>query len=115
MTTARDPQLQALFTAAEQEFDASRFRSDVMAGIDGQRRRTVILWSLCGLVMVAALVTLAAPVIEALRMANQVLPVSLVDIESDWLRQVASPVNSVAAAIALGAVTLHRFYRWIFR
>jgi len=115
MTSARDPQLQAMFAAAEQEFDASRFRSDVMARIDLQRRRTVILWSLFALVALAVLSTLATPVIEALRMANQVLPVSLVDIETDWLRQVASPVNSVAAAMAVGAVALHRFYRWIFR
>lgn len=115
MTTPRDSRLQALFAAAEQEFDASVFRADVMARIDGQRRRTVVLWSLLCIVAIAALLTLAAPAIEALRFANQVLPVSLVDIETDWVRQVVSPVNSVAAAIAIGAVALHRFYRRIFR
>lgn len=115
MTTARDPQLQALFASAEQEFDPGTFRSDVMARIDGQRLRTVIIWSLLCLIAFAALLTLAAPAIELLRIANQVLPASVIDIETDWLRQVVSPVNSVAAAIALGAVTLHRFYRRIFR
>lgn len=115
MTTGRDPRLQALFAAAEQEFDTSAFRSEVMARIDGQRRRTVILWSLLSLIAIAALIMLSAPVIEALKIADQVLPVSLVDIETDWVRQVASPVNSVAAAIALGAVAVHRFYRRIFR
>jgi len=115
MSTGRDPQLQALFASAEQEFDASAFRSDVMARIDAQRRRTVILWSLLSLFAIAALVTLASPVFEAFRIANQVLPVSLVDIETDWLRQAVSPVNSVAAGIALCAVALHRFYLRIFR
>lgn len=115
MTTGRDPRLQALFAAAEQEFDTSTFRSEVMARIGGQRRRTVILWSSLSLIAIVALVMLSGPVIEALKFADQVLPVSLVDIETDWLRQVASPVNSVAAAIAIGSIALHRFYRMIFR
>jgi len=70
---------------------------------------------LLSLIAVAALATLADPVIETLRVANQVLPVSLVDIETDWLRQITSPVNSIAAAIAIGAILIHRFFRWIFR
>lgn len=115
MKTARDDRLQALFATAEQDFDASAFRSRVMAGIDGQRRRTVIAWSLLGLVAIVVLVAMATPVVEALQLANQFLPVSLVDIETDWLRQVVSPVNSIAAAIALGAVALQRFYFRIFR
>lgn len=115
MTTARDSQLQALFAAAKQEFDAGHFRSAVMARVDGQRRRTLILWSLLGLVALAALAVLADPVVETLRITNQVLPVSLVDIETDWLRKLASPVNSIAAAIAVGTVAIHRFFRWIFR
>jgi len=67
-----------------------------------------------GLIVIAGLATLAAPVIDTLRIANQILPASLVQIETDWVRQVLSPVNSVAAAIALGALALRRFYRWIF-
>lgn len=115
MTTARDDRLQALFAAAEQEFDGSAFRSDVMARIDGQRRRTVVTWSLLSLVAIILLIAMATPFIEALRLANQFLPVSLVDIETDWLRQAVSPVNSVAAAVAVAAVAVQMFYRKIFR
>ena len=115
MTSARDDRLQALFSAAEQELDASTFRSDVMTRIDAQRRRTLLAWSLLSLLAIIVLVAAASPVIEALRLANQLLPASLVDIETDWLRQVASPVNSIAAAIALGALALQKFYRRIFR
>ena len=114
MTSARDDRLQALFAAAEQEFDASAFRSSVMARIDGQRRRTVIAWSVLSLVAIVVLIAMASPVVEAWQLANQFLPVSLVNIETDWLRQVVSPVNSIAAAIALGSVALQRFYRRIF-
>ena len=115
MTTARDDRLRALFAAAEQEFDAGAFRSGVMARIDAQRRRTVIAWSLLSLVAIVVLIAMATPVIDALRLANQFLPVSLVDVETDWLRQVLSPVNSIAAAIALAAVAVQMFYRKIFR
>ena len=115
MTSARDDRLQALFAAAEQEFDAGTFRSDVMTRINAQRRRTVFAWSLLSVVAVVVLVAMATPVIEALRLTNQFLPASLVDIETDWLRQVVSPVNSVAAAIAVAAVTVQMFYRKIFR
>ena len=114
MTSARDDRLQALFAAAEQEFDAGTFRSDVMTRIDAQRRRTVFGWSLLSLVAIVVLVAMATPVVEALRLANQFLPVSLVDVETDWLRQVLSPVNSIAAVIALGAVAVQMFYRKIF-
>ena len=115
MTNVRDDRLQALFAAAEQEFDGSAFQSDVMARIDGQRRRTVVTWSLLSLVAIIVLIAMATPVIEALRLANQFLPVSLVDIETDWLRQVVSPVNSVAAAVAVAAVAVQMLYRKIFR
>ena len=50
--------------------------------------------------MVAVLALLAAPVFEAMSMATRLLPVSLVEIETDWLRQLLAPMNSVAAAIA---------------
>lgn len=115
MTSGRDVRLQALFSEAEQALDATAFQAELMARIDRQRRRAVIVWSILSLVAVAVLAALAPPIVETIRIANQVLPVSLVEIETGWLRQVVSPINSIAATIAIGAVVIHRFFRRILR
>jgi hypothetical protein len=57
------------------------------------------------------LALLANPLLATLAMATQLLPMSLVDIETEWLRQLASPINSVAAVIAIGALGIRSFFR----
>jgi hypothetical protein len=109
-----EPKLLALFTEAEQVFDRDAFARTVMARIDAERRRTVLLWAGLGAIAIVALVFLAAPVLTALGMATDLLPSTLLDIETGWLEQLLSPINSVAAAIALGALALRKFYRSIF-
>lgn len=110
-----DPRIQALFTQAEQAFDGEAFLRDVMASIDRGRRRLLVVWACFSIIAIAAFLFLAPPVIEALAMASNLLPVSLVEIETQWLQQLLAPINSVAAAIALGALGLRRFFRRIFR
>ena len=109
-----DPRLLALFTEAEQVFDRDVFARKVMAHIDAQRRRTVLLWTGLGAATVVALVFLATPVLMALGMASEFLPSTLVDIESGWLAQLLSPINSVAAVIAIGALGIRKFIHSIF-
>ena len=70
-----------------------------------------MVWSVFGIVAIVVFALLAKPVFGAVAMATQLLPVSLVEIETEWLRQLVSPINSVAAAIALGALGI----RWFFR
>jgi len=109
-----DAKLQALFTQAAREFDRDAFARAVMARIDAERRRTVVLWLGLGTAAVVVLVLLATPVFTAAAMATQFLPTSLIEIESGWLRQLLSPVNSIAAAIAIGALLVRKFVRGIF-
>ena len=66
------------------------------------------------IVAILGLAFLALPIIEAVRMASSLLPVSLVDIETRWLQLLLAPINSVAAGIALGALGIRKFFRWIF-
>ena len=106
-----DPKLQALFTEAQQAFDRDAFARSVMARIDAERRRTMVFWVGFGLVAVVVLAVLAAPLMTAVNMASQLLPTSLVEIESELLQQLLSPINSVAAAIAIGALGIRKFYR----
>jgi hypothetical protein len=109
-----DPKLQALFSQAAQEFDRDAFAREVMARIDRERRRTILLWTILGVAAVVVLALLATPVFTALGMATQLLPTSLVEIETEWLRQLLSPINSIAAALAIGVLGIRKFYRSIF-
>jgi hypothetical protein len=110
-----DPNLQALFIRAEQEFDHDAFTRDVMARINRERRKVLLLWSVTGVVVIICLAFLARPAWMAIDMVSQVLPGSLVDIRSERLASVLSPINNIGAAIALGFLALRKFYRRIFR
>ena len=115
MSNERDPKLMALFSQAEADLDDAEFAHDVMRSIDGERRKTMLIWSAFIVVAIACLALLAAPALTAVKMATSFLPRSLVSIEADWLQQLLAPVNSVAAAIALGFLVLRKLYRRLFR
>ena len=99
MTTEFDPRLQALFDEAEQTFDGERFLGNIMKSVDRQRYRAMV----------------ASPVFAAVNFVSQFLPMSVVDIETEWLQMLVSPVNSIAAAIAIGGLLIVKFFRWVLR
>ena len=115
MNTESDPRLQALFDRAEQAFDGERFLADIMRRVDRQRQRTMLGWSLVGIVALIGFTFVAGPVFAAVEFFSQFLPVSIIDVETEWLQMLLSPVNSVAAAIAVGGLLLAKFLRRIFR
>ena len=108
-----DPRLHALFETADQASGRDAFVRSVMARVDRERRRLLLVWVVFAVFMIAALALLASPVLTAAGMAMQLLPVSLVDIESEWLRQLLAPINSVAALVAIAVLALRRFFRRI--
>lgn len=115
MITDRDPKLLALFARAEAELDDAAFAADVMRMIDAQRRRTLLVWLAFVIAALAVFALVATPVITAISMATELLPTSLVNVETDWISKLLAPVNSVAAAIALSALAIRKFYRRVFR
>ncbi len=115
MTTEFDPRLQALFEQAEQTFDGERFLGDIMRRVDRQRHRAVLLWSLFGLAVLIGFVFVASPVFAAVNFVSQFLPMSVVEVESEWLQMLVSPVNSIAAAIAVAGLLIVKFFRWVLR
>ncbi len=115
MSTEFDPRLQALFDQAEQPFDGERFLGDIMRKVDKQRHRAILLWSLFGLVVLIGFAFVASPVFAAVDFVSQFLPTSLVDVETEWLQMLLSPVNSIAAAIAVGGLLIVKFFRWVLR
>lgn len=115
MTTDQDQDLIALFAQAEQQFDNDAFVAGVMSQIDRERRKTLLVWIVLGLFIILCIAAFATPVIAAVNMATQFLPLSLVEVQTDWLRQLVSPINSVAAVVALTLFGVVKFFRRIFR
>lgn len=115
MTSEYDPKLQALFAQAEEAFENEEFIGMVMARIDRSRRRTLVLWLVIAAVAIACLALLAAPLMSAIALFSRLLPAELVTVDTEWLKLLISPVNSVAAAIAVGALALRKVYLRIFR
>jgi len=113
--TDRDPNLIALFAQAEQQFDNDDFVAGLLGQIDRERRRVLLIWIVLGLFVIACVAVFAVPVITAVGLVTQFLPVSLLEIQTDWVRQLVSPVNSVAAAVALTLLGIVWFFRRIFR
>lgn len=107
-----DPRVQGLFTRAENAFDGETFVAAVMAGINRERRRLIVFWIGLSAIFITGLALLAPAVVTGITMVTNLLPVSLVEVETGWLRQLLAPVNSVAAAIALGALGIRKFFRW---
>ena len=114
MSTARDPNLQKLFAQAEQDFQDDSFAADVLRQIDRERRRMLLVWCVLIVLALTCFAFLATPVLAAFGMATKLLPVPLLEIETEWLRLLLSPINSVAAAIAVAALGLRKFLRRIF-
>ena len=115
MTDERDPMLQQLFNAARQELPGRDFLTRVMSDVDRQRRKTMIGWSLAGLLLLPVAWLLSSPVNDAVSLMTQLLPTSLVEVENELLAQLFAPVNSVAVPLALGILGIRMAYRKIFR
>ena len=115
MSTEHDPQLMAMFAEAKSEFDDPGFRLKLMRSIDRERRKTLIVWTAFVAAGFVCIALFAPPVVTAANMVTSLLPNALVSVEADWLQQLVAPVNSVAAAIALGFLLLRKLYRRLFR
>lgn len=111
----QDQNLIALFGQAEQPFDNDAFVAGVMSQIDRERRSTLLVWIALCLFIAACITAFAAPLVAAVNMATQLLPVSLVELQDDWIGQLVSPINSVAAAVAVVLLVTIRFFRRLFR
>ena len=112
----RDPLLQKLFEIANQDLSADAFIAGVMGQIDSLRRRAIVAWAVAGLVLGFAAWLLTPTVVGAVSLLSQLLPQTLVEIDdpSAIVSQVMSPLNSVAAVIAVTVLVIVFAYRKIF-
>ena len=114
MNDELDPNLLAMFDAAKEESLDDNFVDELMIRVDRDRRRGLIVWAAVAAVVALIAYFVAGPVSATLQMVGNLLPTSLINIETAWVRDLLSPINSVAAALAIGVLLVRRFWRGIF-
>ena len=114
MTDDRDPGLQALFDAAPRTSANSEFVAQVMADFDRQRHKTILGWIAAAVLLVPLIWWFTGPVVTTLNLAMQLMPDSLIEIETNWLAQIVAPINSVAGVAGLLFLAGWMLYRKIF-
>ena len=114
MTDDRHPGLQALFDAARPLDANSALVAKVMARIEKDRRRTMLGWLVAGVLFVPIAWWLTGPVVQIFGLAAQLMPESLIEVETTWLAQVTAPVNSVSFLVGMGFLVAWRFF-WKLR
>lgn len=106
MTDGRDPLLETLFAEATQpDLDGDTFAAEVLSKSRFLKVRSYAPWVVLGLVLVVGVWVLAIP-LEFAQLIAQYLSYTLVDLGEGWLAWVLSPVNNVAALLALGVKAL---------
>jgi hypothetical protein len=115
MNLDHDPRLQTLFTQAREELVDDDFVARVMAEVDKLRRRTSIAWGFMGVALLTVAALLMSPLTAAVALMTRLLPVSLTDIDNQWVAQALAPVNSVAGIIAIAVLLLFVLLRKLFR
>jgi len=115
MTGDRDPGLQALFDAAPRASANHDFVARVMADIDRKRHRTIFGWAAAAVLLVPAVWWLSGPIVTMMNLVTQLMPDTLIEVESGLLAQLVAPINSVAGIGGLLFLAGWMFYRKIFR
>lgn len=112
----RDPLLQQLFDIANLDLPADAFVSAIMSRIDALRRRAILGWAATGLALAVAAWFLTPTMVGAVDLLSRALPQSLVTIDqhSALIAQVLSPLNSIAAVVAVTVLVIAFVYRKIF-
>lgn len=112
----RDPLLQELFDIANRDLPGDAFVAAIMSRIDAFRRRAILVWAAAALVLTIAAWLLTPTVVGAVDLLSQALPQSLVTIDepSALIGHVLSPLNSIAAVVAVTVLVIAFAYRKIF-
>ncbi len=114
MTSDRDAAIQNLFDTARADLDGKEFTARVMSEIDRGRRWSALRWLGIAAVLIACGLLLSGPVVDVVNVLGAILPASLIEIETAWLAQLLSPINSVAAVVGAGILIVWGAYRKLF-
>ncbi len=113
MSDERDPRLVELFADAGRVTPSAEFTQQVMQRLVRERRRTIVFWGVAAALGIAFAANIADPLFSMIDLTSQLLPTPIVEIETDWLQALLSPVNSIAAAAAVAIFGVRLFWRRI--
>ena len=115
MNDERDPWLDSLFAQADRSVTENGFTAQVMARVE-KRRRNVFIGRIAVVVLIVALeLLLSAPLQNVVGAFAQALSTQLIELDSEWLSAVISPLNSIAGLIGVILLGIHFIYRKILR
>jgi len=114
MTMDRDPQLASVFKNAEQKYSDEAFTTRVMSEVESRRRRSIIAWSVAGLLLAIIAWFLVLVVQDTVFLLTQILPATIIDVENRWVARLLAPVNSGTGLFGLGALGLWLAFRKLF-
>lgn len=108
MHDERDPDLQALFAAADEDLPEDGFVRNVLARIEADQRMRVRWMLLVGVLMATLLWVFGPALQQTVSLLTDALTAPLVVME---VMPVVAPLNSVAAPVGVGFLMIWRLYR----
>lgn len=111
MTDERDPQLEALFAAAEEDLADDAFVRTITEQLSGRRRRLFAGRIAVLLLIVALEVALESPLQQSMGVVTELLGTPVFSIRGDWLEFALGPINTVAGLVGTVLVMLHLLIR----
>ena len=122
MNEVLDKGIQDLFDAARNDAPDAAFVATVMAKVNAQRRHTLVVWTLAGVVLLAVAAMLTGPVtILNWSFVRDDVPrslacrqIALAIREDALITQFLAPLNSVAAIVGVSLLVLLYAVRKLF-
>ena len=111
MTAERDPRLEALFAAAEQELADDAFVQAVTDQLSGRRRRLFASRIAVLLLIVALEFVLQSPLQQSMGVVADLLGTPVFTLRGDWLEFALGPINTVAGLVGAVLFALHLLIR----
>ncbi|MGB0921948.1 MAG: hypothetical protein ACPG06_08465 [Alphaproteobacteria bacterium] len=108
--SARDPELQSLFAAADQPLEDTDFNLNVMARVAHAERRRLWRRGLIAAVFVLALWVLSVEALPFFLTQSFIDPGNF-GVADHWVAEALSPLNSIAGVLTLLLLGLRAFYR----
>ncbi|XOV89673.1 MAG: hypothetical protein ACFHX7_07255 [Pseudomonadota bacterium] len=115
MTFERDPVLQSLFDAADQDIADAAFTQRVMERLN-IRRRQILLGRIAVVVAIVVLeVMLESPLSNSMGLVVDTLARDLVPVGDGWLGFLLAPVNSLAGLVGVTLLVINALFRRIIQ
>ena len=115
MTSERDPELQSLFDAAEQNLADPEFTDAVVDRIN-RRRRQLLLGRLAVVAAIVVLeIMLESPLRSSMGLVVEILGRDLVPVGDGWLGFLVAPLNSLAGLVGMTLLGINLLFRKIVR